>query len=82
MMLKNNLPDVSTLVKTADYDTKKMVVTYKKLHQKHNKYITSLEFHKSMSENFEARLKQANLSTKDEISDFNDKLKNLNKKTI
>ena len=35
-----------------------------------------------MSENFKARLKQANLSTKDEISDFNDKLKNLNKKTI
>ena len=35
-----------------------------------------------MSENFEAILKQANLATRDEISDFNDKLKNLNKKTI
>ena len=48
--------------------------------------ITIQEFNKLTSENFEVRLAQANLATKADIddfveqTDFNDKLKNLNKK--
>ena len=43
----------------------------------HDKYIITPEFNKLTVENFAARLAQANLVTK---TDFDDKLKNLNKK--
>ena len=43
----------------------------------HDKYITTPEFNKLTAENFAARLAQVNLVTK---KDFDDKLKNLNKK--
>ena len=43
----------------------------------HDKYITTLEFNKLTTENFKARLAQANLVTK---TDFDDKLQNLNRK--
>ena len=52
----------------------------------HTKYITTPEFNKLTVENFTARLKQANLASKGDITDFakktdfDDKLKNLNKK--
>ena len=36
----------------------------------HSKYIAALEFNKLIAENFIARLKQANLTTKDNIADF------------
>ena len=36
----------------------------------HNKYISTPEFNKLIAENFTARLKQANLTTKDDIADF------------
>ena len=87
-MLKNNIPDVSTLVKKAAYDTK-IVEIEKKLdpdHDHSNKYIITQEFNKLTSETFEARLKQANLATKAETADFakktdfDNKLKSLNKK--
>ena len=44
---------------------------------KHDKYITTPEFNKLSEENFDARLKQANLVTK---TNFDDKLKSLNQK--
>ena len=49
------------------------------LHWKHNHdiYITTPEFNKLSAENFDARVKQANLVTK---TDFDDKLKSLNQK--
>ena len=52
----------------------------------HDKYITTPEFNKLTAENFLARFAQANLATKSDIAsflnktDFDDKLKNLNKK--
>ena len=52
----------------------------------HSKYITIPEFNKLRAENFTARLKQTNLVTKGDITDFiektnfDDKLKNLNNK--
>ena len=42
-----------------------------------NTYINTPEFNKLTSENFDARLKEANLATKGNVDD---KLKNLNKK--
>ena len=52
----------------------------------HDKYLTTPEFNKLTAENFAARLAQANLATKNDIAnlvnktDFDDKLKTLNKK--
>ena len=52
----------------------------------HSKYITTLEFNKLTAETFTARLAQANLASKNDISDFlkkknfDDKLKTLNNK--
>ena len=43
----------------------------------HDKYITTSEFNKVITENFAARLAQANLVTK---TDFDNKLINLDKK--
>ena len=55
-------------------------------HNYRNKYIIIQEFNKLTPEKFAARLKQANVATKVDIddsvekTDFDDKLKNLNKK--
>ena len=52
----------------------------------HGKYITTQEFNKLTSEDFAARLKQAILASKNDITDFvkktdfDKKLKNINKK--
>ena len=52
----------------------------------HAKYITTEEFNKLTADNFTARLAQANLASKDDIAnfvkktDFDNELKNLNKK--
>ena len=54
----------------------------------HDKYITTPEFNKLKAENFAARLAQVNLASKSHIANFvkkinfDDKLKNLNKKII
>ena len=54
----------------------------------HDKYITTQEFNKLTVENFAARLKQANLASKNDIADFikqtdfDKKLRNLSKKLI
>ena len=53
----------------------------------HEKYITTPEFIKLTAENNTTRLAQANLASKNDIAtfikrtDFDDKLKNLNKKS-
>ena len=54
-------------------------------HDHGNKYLTTQKFNKLTSENFAARLAQANLASKNDIAiivkktDFDDKIKNLNK---
>ena len=84
--VKNNIPDVSTFAKKADYDIKVSEIE-KKLDRKHDESIATQKCNKLTAENFEARLEQANLATKADIADFvkktdfNDKLKNLNKET-
>ena len=73
----------SDLVKQADYNTKIDEIEKKKIDHDHEKYITTQEL---TAENFAARLKQANLKSKSNISDFLNKvyfdniLENLNKK--
>ena len=72
--------------KKNDYDTK-IQETEKKItdHDHSNKYFTTQNFIKLTSENFVARLAQANLASKNDIAvivkktDFDDKIKNLNK---
>ena len=69
-----------------DYDTKIGEIENKITDHDHNKkYITVKELNKLTSENFAARLKQANLATKADIkyflekADFDDRLKNFKK---
>ena len=78
--------DTSVLVKKTDYNTKIYEIEKKMTDHDHsNKYITTQKFNKLTSENFTARLKQENLTSKNDIADFvkktdfDDKLKNLNK---
>ena len=80
--------DTSNLVNKADYNIKIAETEKKILDHDHCKYITTQVFNKLMSENFAARLKQADLATKADIddlgkkADFDDKLTNINKKVI
>ena len=76
----------SDLVKQAGYNTKIDEIEKKKIDHDHEKYITTQEANKLTAENFAARLKQTNLKSKSNISDFLNKvyfdniLENLNKK--
>ena len=60
--------------------------TENKITTDHDKYITTQEFNKLISESFIARLAQVNLSSKNDITalvkktGFDDKLKNINKR--
>ena len=75
--IKNEIPSINNFATTAAFT----VVENKILH--HSKYITTPEFNKLTAENLTAILKQANLATKGDITDFvkkadfNDKLKKL-----
>ena len=56
---------ISNLVKKTDYNTKTSEVENNiATDHVHDKYITTQEFNKLTSENFAARLKQANLAKK------------------
>ena len=78
--------DTSDLVKKADYGTKIVEIEKKILHHHHDEYITTQKHNKLTVENFDGRLKQANLASRNDIADFikkaylDDELKNLNKK--
>ena len=64
-------------LKKTDYNTQISEIEKKITAHIHDTYKTTLEFNKLTTGNFAARLKQANLVTK---TNFDDKLKNLNKK--
>ena len=78
--------DASNLVKETDYNTKINETENKINDHDHTKYITIQEFNELTSENFTTILAQGNLASKNDIAnfvkkaDFDDKLKNLNKK--
>ena len=62
--------DTSNLVEKADYNTKKSEIEKKILDLNREKYITTQKCNKLLSENFAARLKQAHLTSKNDIDDF------------
>ena len=75
--VENKVPDVSNLVEKTDYDAKMLGIEKKVANHDHEKYITTSEFNRPTTENFNARLAQVNLVTK---TDFDAKLQNLNRK--
>ena len=68
-------------LKKTDYNTNISEIEKKITDHDHNKHITTPEFNKLTAENVTARLAQANLA-RDRLkeTDFDDKLKKLNKK--
>ena len=72
--------------KRTDYNTKINKIKKKTTDHNYDKYITIPKFNKLTAETFSARLAQGNLANKNDItnfvnkSDFDEKLKNLNKK--
>ena len=57
--------------KRTDYNTQINLIEKKiTTDHDHDKYITTQEFNKLTSENFTARLKQANLASKNDIANF------------
>ena len=75
--IQNKIPNVSRLVKKADYNRKITEIEKKLTDHNHDKYITNPEFNTIATDAFNARLAQANLITK---KDFNAKLSSLNRK--
>ena len=61
----NKIPDVSSSVKKTDCNTKISDIEKEITDHDHDEYITTSEFNKLTTENFKARLAQANLVTKD-----------------
>ena len=63
--VENKIPNVSNLVKKTDYNTKISEIENKiATDHDHDKHIPTQEFNKLTLENFTARLKQANLASK------------------
>ena len=76
--VENKLPNDSGLVKKeTDYNTNTSEIEKEVSDHNHDKYITTLEFNKLTTENFKARLAQADLVTK---TYFNIKLQDISKR--
>ena len=75
--VENKIPDVSSLVRKTDYNTKISDIEKKVSNHNHEKYITTPEYNTLVARVFNARLAQVDLVTK---TDFDVRLQNLNKK--
>ena len=75
--VENKIPDVRSLVKETDYNTKMTEIEKKLTDHNHDKYITTPEFNTLAADVFNARLKRANLVTK---TDFDNSVSSLNGK--
>ena len=75
--VENKIPDVRSLVKETDYNTKMTEIEKKLTDHNHDKYITTPEFNTLAADVFNARLKRANLVTK---TDFHNSVSSLNGK--
>ena len=75
--VEDKIPNVSSIVKKTDYNTKITDIENKLNNHNHDKYIDTQEFNKLAADVFNARLQQVNLVTK---TDFDGKLSNLNTK--
>ena len=84
--VENKIPNVSNLVKKTDCNTKINEIKKKIINRDHDKYIITPEFNKLIAESFATRLPQADLASKNDIAvliektDFDNKIKHLNKK--
>ena len=85
--VENKISNVSNLVKKTDYNTKISEIENKTTtDHDHDKHIITPEFTKLTAESFVARLQQANIVGKTDISnfvnktDFDNKLLNFNKR--
>ena len=82
----NSTTDTSNLVQKTEYNTKISEIENKINDHDHDEYITTQEFNKLTSDNFTARLKQANLARKTDLAnfvnktDFDNKLLSFNKR--
>ena len=61
--VENKIPDLISLVKKPDYNTKFSEIENKVRDNNHDKYITTPEFNNLAAGVFTARLEQANLVT-------------------
>ena len=77
MAVENKIPNISSVVKKTEYDTKITEIEKKLTDHNHDKYITTPEFNNLASDDFNARLALANLMTK---TDFDAKMSSLNRK--
>ena len=75
--VEDKIPNVNGLVKKADYNTKISEIEKKISDHNHDKYITTSESNKLTTENFKARLAQADLVPK---TDFAIKLQDISKR--
>ena len=75
--VENKIPDVCSLVKKTDYDTKISETENKVNDHNHDQYITTPKFNILAASVFNSRLAQADLVTK---TGFDAKLQSLNKK--
>ena len=75
--VENEIPNVTNLVTKIDHNTKISEFEKKVSDHNHDKYTTTPEFNKLTTENFKARLAQADLVTK---TDFDTKLQDINKR--
>ena len=77
--VENKIPNVSNLVRKLYYNTNISEIGKKISDRNQDKYITNPKFNKLTTENFKARLAQANLVTK---TDFDIKLLDISKRII
>ena len=69
--VENKIPNIRKLVKKTDYNTKISEIENKiAIDHDHDKHITTQEFNKLTSENYNARLKEANSGSKHDIANF------------
>ena len=69
--VENKIPSLSNLITKTDYNTKISEIKKKVSDHNHDKYITTPEFNKLTTENFKARLGQADLIKKKQILTLN-----------
>ena len=77
IVVKNKIPNVSSLIKKADYDTKVSEIEKKITDHNHDKHITNPEFNTLAADVFNARLAEVNVITK---TDFHSGLQSLSKR--
>ena len=68
--------------KKTDYNTKPSEIEKELTNKNHGEYITTSEFNRLTTEHLATRLAQLNLATKIVITNFDDQLRNLNKKVM